>query len=199
MKYVVGIEEKLVRTVIIDAEDEYDASEKADGLCSSGVIDLDYNDFYERSVRCEREAGANDLSEYKSIEDDSISRTKNESCFDHQWICCSDRLPPVEGRYTVYDGVNVRYTYYNGKGKWFTPEQITHWMNLPEPPGCAIREDNVNAVYNCNATAVQIYRAVVDAGGCDATDSWSKGYDAGVDAALEAITNLTGVDDSCLE
>lgn len=45
----------------------------------------------------------------------------------------------------------------------------------------------------------QIYRAVHNAGGCGATSEYDRGYDDGVSAALEAITALTGVDESCLD
>ena len=36
--------------------------------------------------------------------------------------------------------------------------------------------------------------AIHNLGGCDATDEWSKGYDAGIAAALEAIEALPAAD-----
>lgn len=56
------------------------------------------------------------------------------------WISVRDRLPEQEEYVAVYDAadgcVSVAYTF---EGWWRTdgdadPEQVTHWMPLPEPP-----------------------------------------------------------------
>ena len=57
------------------------------------------------------------------------------------WIRCIDRMPPVAGRYLVYDGKHVREAYcerYTTGAVLFETEEAcidaTHWMPLPAPP-----------------------------------------------------------------
>lgn len=60
-------------------------------------------------------------------------------------------------------------------------------------------EKQLSAKGSEKTLCAQIYRAVHNAGGCGATSEYDRGYDDGVSAALEAITLLTGVDESCLD
>lgn len=43
-------------------------------------------------------------------------------------------------------------------------------------------------------TAKEILQMLHDIGGCDATDEWSKGYDAAIDTAYEAVKKRYGVE-----
>ena len=60
--HVVTIEEVSRRRVIIWADDVSEAEEIADELCSDGEINLDYDDFQERSCNFQRIANASDVS-----------------------------------------------------------------------------------------------------------------------------------------
>lgn len=44
------------------------------------------------------------------------------------------------------------------------------------------------------ATAKEVLQMLHDIGGCDATDEWSKGYDAAIDTAYEAVKKRYGVE-----
>jgi hypothetical protein len=67
----------------------------------------------------------------------------------HEWISVKDRLPEVGQNVLVCDvgpdsdyGIRVlslecdeKGTYWDdGDGWWFEPEDMSHWMPLPEPP-----------------------------------------------------------------
>jgi hypothetical protein len=67
----------------------------------------------------------------------------------HEWISVKDRLPEVGQKVLVCDvdpdsdyGIKVlslecdeKGTYWDdGDGWWFEPEDMSHWMPLPEPP-----------------------------------------------------------------
>ena len=41
----------------------------------------------------------------------------------------------------------------------------------------------------------EVYQKLHDAGGCDASDEWSKGYDAAIDVAIEIIENMPSTAD----
>lgn len=60
--YVVHISEVLGRNVIISAEDEEQATEKAEELCNAGEINLDGYDFGSRNVEVLRIADENDIN-----------------------------------------------------------------------------------------------------------------------------------------
>lgn len=51
------------------------------------------------------------------------------------WVACKDRLP-ISGKYYVtWDGHRIEKTYRYDNPKFFTNErEVTHWMELPEPP-----------------------------------------------------------------
>lgn len=40
----------------------------------------------------------------------------------------------------------------------------------------------------------EVYQKLHEAGGCDATDEWSKGYDAGITEAIDIIDNIPTAD-----
>ena len=65
-RFNVTIEETLKRNVIIEAEDEFDAHERAEELCSEGRIDLDYKDFDTRTCTVYGEADEIEES-YKEV------------------------------------------------------------------------------------------------------------------------------------
>jgi hypothetical protein len=53
----------------------------------------------------------------------------------NEWISVKDRLPKKYGvvlAFTEYGDTNAVY-YYVDKS-WGHPDEITHWMPLPEPP-----------------------------------------------------------------
>ena len=56
MKYVVEITEHLVRNVIVEAESEYEAEEKAQKAYSNEEVVLDYRDYCDNKIICLREA-----------------------------------------------------------------------------------------------------------------------------------------------
>ena len=68
MKYVVRITETLVRTVIVDAENEQDAEDKAHSAYDDEQIVLDYSDFEECEIESLREATDFDNSLYDVLE-----------------------------------------------------------------------------------------------------------------------------------
>jgi hypothetical protein len=59
----------------------------------------------------------------------------------NRWIPCSERLPEY-GEYVMFIRKNCEcyIGYYDEKNtwntdyQWFTGEDVTHWMPLPEPP-----------------------------------------------------------------
>jgi hypothetical protein len=59
----------------------------------------------------------------------------------NRWIPCSERLPEY-GEYVLFirENCGVYVGYYDEKNtwntdyQWFTGENVTHWMPLPEPP-----------------------------------------------------------------
>lgn len=60
-----------------------------------------------------------------------------------KWISVNERLPEKEGYYiTAFRfgdvGSNVFMRFNDGEGKWYQNSkdtgEVTHWMNLPEPP-----------------------------------------------------------------
>lgn len=58
-----------------------------------------------------------------------------------EWIPVTERLPDHTDTVIVCDEHGVWFAYRNKMGVWFDPcngclpENITHWMPLPEPPG----------------------------------------------------------------
>ncbi|WP_370426111.1 DUF551 domain-containing protein [Pantoea vagans] len=55
-----------------------------------------------------------------------------------EWIKCSDRLPPEEMICLVCCSSSVSLidcsAFINGRFSGFAPDDVTHWMPLPEPP-----------------------------------------------------------------
>ena len=68
MKYIVEVEEILVRYVIIEADDEYEAEEKACNAWSNEKIVLDYRDYADNGFTCIREADNEDFEKYEEVE-----------------------------------------------------------------------------------------------------------------------------------
>lgn len=68
MKYVVRITETLVRTVIVDAENEQDAEDKVYNAYDDAQIVLDYKDFEEYEIETLRKATDFDNSLYDKLE-----------------------------------------------------------------------------------------------------------------------------------
>lgn len=66
MKYEITIEERFVRTVLIEADGPSEAVEAAEELCNSGLIDLNTKDFNSRNCYCEGSApnGQNGLETF---------------------------------------------------------------------------------------------------------------------------------------
>ena len=59
-----------------------------------------------------------------------------------EWISVKDRLPEDGGDYLVTDGFACMVSAFRSKNnewdfwniKWWSSEQVTHWMPLPKPP-----------------------------------------------------------------
>lgn len=55
------------------------------------------------------------------------------------WTKCEDSLPPAGKRVLATDGLWVEVMWYKGQGNWGSLSlmalDITHWMDIPEPPG----------------------------------------------------------------
>lgn len=65
----------------------------------------------------------------------------------NEWISVKDRLPDIEERVLVYmedlkdRDYFIQVGYIDNKNKFnigyrdeYSPEEVSHWMNLPEPP-----------------------------------------------------------------
>lgn len=68
MKYAVRITETLVRTVVVEAENEQDAEDKVHNAYDDGQIVLDYSDFEECEIESLREATNFDNFYYNNLE-----------------------------------------------------------------------------------------------------------------------------------
>ena len=68
MKYIVRVTETLVRTVIVDAENEQDAEDKVYNAYDDAQIVLDYKDFEEYEIETLRKATDFDNSLYDKLE-----------------------------------------------------------------------------------------------------------------------------------
>lgn len=100
--------------------------------------------------------------EFKTAEQMFIMPTSDEEViglmeayanqFKPKWISVSDVLPSIEGNYLIVckGKVSERW-YYIGKYVGFhinygtTKEDITHWMEMPEPPLQALTTTDKNA------------------------------------------------------
>lgn len=78
--------------------------------------------------------------------------------------------------------------------------------NLPVPAIESTNEvqnaryrDAVNRRYGTPVSAKALYKALHDAGGCDASDDETRGYDRGIDTAISLLNEMTGVDAECLD
>ena len=70
MKYVVKVEETLVRHFIVEAENESEAERTLQEAYDNGWITLDYDDFYGESVECECIAEPRHIELYDEWEDE---------------------------------------------------------------------------------------------------------------------------------
>lgn len=68
MKYVVRITETSAHTVIVEAENKWDAENKVDQAYYNGQITLDYDDFDEYAINAIREATDFDEGFYDVLE-----------------------------------------------------------------------------------------------------------------------------------
>ena len=60
MKYVVRVTETLVKDIIVDAEDEYKAVERAEDIYEGCEVILDSSDFVDKSIETLRKATEED-------------------------------------------------------------------------------------------------------------------------------------------
>ena len=67
MKYVVRIEETLVKHVIVEADNADDAVNIAESAYQNGNIELDYDDFCDTDIRWTREADEEDIRWYEEV------------------------------------------------------------------------------------------------------------------------------------
>lgn len=68
MKYVVEVTEKLVKHVIVEADSEREAEDKAFDAHQEGEIGLDYSDYDGANCKCLREAFEDDIRDYEEVE-----------------------------------------------------------------------------------------------------------------------------------
>lgn len=69
MKYVVYVTEKLKRGVLVEAKDMREAREKVQKAYDNEKIVLDYSDYNEYYIECDREASEFDVQNYINVED----------------------------------------------------------------------------------------------------------------------------------
>ena len=67
MKYVVEIEETLMRHVIVEAEDAHMAEHIAWQAYNDEEVVLDYRDYADTSFNCVREADDEDIEDYEEV------------------------------------------------------------------------------------------------------------------------------------
>ena len=67
MKYVVRIEETLVKHVIVEADNADDAVNIAEIAYQNGNIILEYDDFYDTDIRWVRVADKEDIKWYEEV------------------------------------------------------------------------------------------------------------------------------------
>ena len=67
MKYVIEITEMLVRHIIVEAENESEAKEKAWNAYNDEEVILDYRDYAETEIVCLREADEDDTDDYEEV------------------------------------------------------------------------------------------------------------------------------------
>lgn len=67
MKYVIEIEETLLRHVIVEAETEHEARDKAWKAYNNEEIVLDYRDYADTDFNCIREADDDDINDYEEV------------------------------------------------------------------------------------------------------------------------------------
>lgn len=69
MKYVVEITEKLVKHVVVEADNEADAEDKVMDAHRDAKIVLDYDDYDDVDFECLRKADEDDVLNYVDVED----------------------------------------------------------------------------------------------------------------------------------
>ena len=69
MKYVVKIQETLVRHFIVEANTKSDAEERLQEHYDNGWVELDYDDFTGAYIECERVATKQDFEFYNELEE----------------------------------------------------------------------------------------------------------------------------------
>lgn len=68
MKYVVEIEETLVKHIIVEAENSNEALAIANDAYNNEEVVLDYRDYMDTEFKCIREADEDDLNDYETIQ-----------------------------------------------------------------------------------------------------------------------------------
>lgn len=79
MKVVVKIEERLLRTVVVEAPDDYesyDIEEIVQDACGEGIIDLDFEDFDNRFVSVVDKTVPEQYYEHYKIVNDELIKDK---------------------------------------------------------------------------------------------------------------------------
>ena len=69
MKYVVEIEETLVKHIVVEAENSNEALAIANDAYNNEEVVLDYRDYMDTEFKCIREADEDDLNDYETIQD----------------------------------------------------------------------------------------------------------------------------------
>lgn len=68
MKYVVEIEETLVKHIVVEAENSNEALAIANDAYNNEEVVLDYRDYMDTEFKCIREADEDDLNDYETIQ-----------------------------------------------------------------------------------------------------------------------------------
>lgn len=68
MKYVIEIEETLVRHVVVEAENSNEALAIANDAYNNEEVVLDYRDYMDTEFKCLREADEDDVNDYETIQ-----------------------------------------------------------------------------------------------------------------------------------
>lgn len=68
MKYVIEIEETLVKHIVVEAENSNEALAIANDAYNNEEVVLDYRDYMDTEFKCIREADEDDLNDYETIQ-----------------------------------------------------------------------------------------------------------------------------------
>ena len=102
--FKVTVKETLNRTVIVWAEDNLDAEEKAENLCNDSTINLTGEDFSERECECVGAADSNDMDTLEAFGKDAVSCWQAHGPFVGRCDNCGAPLYSDSVRYEVSIG-----------------------------------------------------------------------------------------------